>query len=821
VRRAPLVPAVLAVAGGIAWSLSRPVPSWGGPFLLPAALAGALMAARLAAPTRAGPTPGAGTRAGARAGAGAGPGAGGRLAGRGAAVVLALLLAAGALLGAATRAGFESSCVHRLPDDGTITVAGTIAGGAGTQLRLHVETVRLGHVELSCADEVPARWRGPAGSGAAAVGSAESGGLAAGTRIEASGRWWTPPGALPAPLRRPGALLLEDVAVVGGGPGRPAAGERFRRGARSRADSLFGTQAPLAASVLLAQRDALDREVRDRFARAGLSHLLAISGLHVGLICGILLLAGSLLRLGRRWSAVFAAAGTVAYVALLGAPHSAMRAALQLVLLLAATMLQRPTRPEALVAAAALVILVMEPGALLSPGFQLSFAGVAGLLALRPPFLRLLGGGRQGEAGRARRWLADALATSIAATLSTAPVVAWHFGQVAPIGVAANLVAIPLLSLALPALALALLAGTISPAAGAFLAGPGVLGLAALDRVAALAAAVPGGALAVHGSTALLLTGALAAGWVVSGRLGRVRPVIQGAVWASVAAAIVLGTAIRPASDRLEIHVIDVGQGDAIAVRSPAGRWLLVDAGVAGRGFDAGERRVVPYLARRGVRRLEGVVLTHPHLDHLGGAEAVIRSLRPRWVGDPAAVAPSAPYLAVLRLAEATGTPWVGLRQGHRLVLDGVAVEFLHPETIGADEADPNDLSVVMKVSYGEFSALLTGDATARVEARLLRGQGHDLRADVLKLGHHGSATSTTAGFLAATAPRLALVSAGGENRYGHPHRAVIDRLDAAGVAILRTDRHGSVAVRADSYGGIAVHTERGTAGHTERGPDQ
>jgi competence protein ComEC len=779
-RRAPLVPAVLAVAIGIAWSLMRPVPYWGGPLLLPVAGVGALASAVLSA---------------------RGPGAG-----RGGHGILVLLAAAGVLLGASTRLDFDRSCVHWLPDDRTVTVSGSVVSGSGGQVRLRIVAVRVGHDELPCGAEVPARWR-------AARSETDAGleALAPGVRVEAEARWWTPPGAGPHPLRRPGALVLERVVATDGVATRPSFAERLRGGARSRVDALFAGESALAASVLLAQRDGLDRDVRERFARAGLSHLLAISGLHVGLICGILLLTGSLLRLGRAWTAVFAAIGTVVYVLLLGAPHSAVRAALQLVLLLAATMLQRPTRPESLVAAAALLILVKDPGALLSPGFQLSFAGVAGLLALRPPLLRLLEGrARDADPGRVRRWLADALATSIAATLATAPVVAWHFGQVAPIGIAANLVAIPLLSLALPALALALLVGLAWPAAGAFLAGPGVLALAALDRVAALAAAVPGAAVAVHGSTALLLTGALVAGYWASSRLGQVRPGIRGGAWVAVVTAVVIAATLRPPSDRVEIHVIDVGQGDAIALRSPAGRWLLVDAGLAGRGFDAGERRVVPYLARRGVRRLEGLVLTHPHLDHMGGAGAVIRTLRPRWVGDPAAPAPSPPYLAILRLAGTAGMTWVGLGQGHRLILDGLAVDFLHPELPGAADDDPNNLSVVLKVSYGEFAALLTGDATALVEARLLLADATSLRADVLKLGHHGSATSTTPPFLAATGPSVAIVSAGAGNRYGHPHRAVVDRLQEAGVSVLRTDRHGSIVIRADAHGHLEIETERG-----------
>lgn len=795
-RRAPLVFAVLALALGLAAGLTRLPAESSIPPLLFLSLAGATLCWLLAARS---------------------PDTGHQL-------TLVLLAAAGVLLGGTARIEFQRSCLHWVPDDGEVAIVGRVVAGEGDRVRIRLIAVGHGDDGVPCTLELPARWRGgeaarsdpPAVEDSAAVPPGQDEPrqllpLRPGILVEAEARWWRPPGAGSPPLRRPGALLLERVVRTVEEERPPPLLERMRGAARGRADLLFGSQSPLAASVLLANRDGLDPEVRDRFARAGLSHLLAISGLHVGLVCGILLLTGSLMRLSRRGAAILAAAGTVSYVVMLGAPHSALRAALQLVLLLAATMLQRPTRTEALVATAALLILVLEPAALLSPGFQLSFAGVVGLLVLRPPFLRLLqrgaGGGRL---GRVHRWLADALATSIAATLSTAPIVAWHFGQVAPIGILANLLAIPLLSITLPALALALLVGGAWPAAGAFLAGPGALGLAALDRTAALAAALPGAGMAVHGTTALLLTAALAVGYFASGRLGRARPVIRALVWAGVACALLVAATIRPPSNTVEIHVIDVGQGDAIALRSPAGRWLLVDAGVAGLNYDAGERRVVPYLARRGVRRLEGLVLTHPHLDHIGGAGAVVRSLRPRWVGDPASPAASRPYLALLELALDGQTPWMGLRQGHSLVLDDVTVDFLHPQIIGAAEDDLNELSVVMKISYGEFTAVLTGDATARVESSLLRHHGGSLRASVLQLGHHGSSTSSSPEFLAATAPEIAFLSAGEGNRYGHPHASVIERVEAKQARVLRTDRHGSIILRADGRGSVEVRKERG-----------
>lgn len=205
-------------------------------------------------------------------------------------------------------------------------------------------------------------------------------------------------------------------------------------------------------------------------------------------------------------------------------------------------------------------------------------------------------------------------------------------------------------------------------------------------------------------------------------------------------------------------------------------------------------------------------MLTHPHADHTGGAPAVIRMLKPRWVGDPGSPAPSAQYLGVLRVAHGAGTLWVGFRQGHTFSMDGVLVEFMHPEGVGEAAADPNDLSVVLRVAYGEFNVLLTGDATTLVEERLVTRYGAALATDALKVGHHGSITSTTAPFLAAAAPTHAFISAGRDNRYGHPHPLVMQRLAAAGIRIFRTDRHGSIVLRADGRGGVEVVTERGVA---------
>lgn len=769
--RAPLVTAAVVVAAGIALGLERPVPSGGGPLAFLLAVCG--MGVALLAMVRVAPRP---------------------------AAVAALLGLAGLALGSSARHEAERRCAAVMPPDVAVAVEGVVEAVAGPRLRLRLTRLGAGGDARRCAETVPARWRGAPPR--------------AGDAVRGWGRWWRPAGA--GGLRPGGVLMLDSLAPAAGPTGAAGAGDgsrlaRVRGGAARRLEALYGPRSGLATSLLLAQRDGLDREVRDRFARAGLSHLLAISGLHVGLVAGLLLLGARLARLGAGAASTLAAAGTVGYVLFLGAPAAASRAALQVVLLLAAAALQRPARSEAVVAAAAVLLLALDPASLADPGFQLSFAGVAGLLAGRRPLLRWLAPlARWRVRGvGAGRWLADGLATGLAATLATAPIAAWHFGRVAPVGVAANLAAIPLVGAAVPTLALSLAAHAAWGPAGEFLAGAGAAMLAGLDAVARHAAALPGGSLAVTPPSALLWTAAAVAGWLATRRAGRVRPWVRGAVAAGAAVAVLAVSAVRVETDRVEIHMIDVGQGDALALRSPAGRWILVDAGIAGDGYDAGERRVVPYLGARGVRRVEGLILTHPDADHIGGAGAVVRTLRPRWVGDPGLDAGKPGYLALLEAATARGIPWVRLWEGTEMELDGALVEFLHPGPATGRVADANDASVVLRVVYGEFSALLTGDAPAAVEEALVGRAGAALEAEVLKVGHHGSSTSTTGALLQATGASLALISAGRGNRYGHPHPAVLARLDSAGLRVLRTDVDGSVVVRGDARGRIEVERER------------
>jgi competence protein ComEC len=248
----------------------------------------------------------------------------------------------------------------------------------------------------------------------------------------------------------------------------------------------------------------------------------------------------------------------------------------------------------------------------------------------------------------------------------------------------------------------------------------------------------------------------------------------------------------------MELHMIDVGQGDAIALRTPAGRWLLFDAGRDWTGGDAGRATVIPYLRRRG-GEVVLFVLSHPHADHVGGGASVITALHPTTYWDGAYAGTSSPYRASLIAARDHHVAWSRVHPGDSLLVDGVRLRVLAPDSawmVGL--RDPNAGSVVVRAEYGGVRLLLMGDAEKGEEERLVAAYGSELHADVLKVGHHGSSTSSTPDFLALVHPRVALISVGAGNMYGHPSASVLRALTAIGAAVLRTDLEGSIVCRTD-----------------------
>jgi len=610
-----------------------------------------------------------------------------------------------------------------------------------------------------------------------------------------------------AALRRRG---LAGVLAVGEGSlvVRQAGGWSVRgmvAGVRRRVvDSALAALPPpdggLLLSLLLGIDTHLEPATYRQFSRAGLVHLMVVSGAQVAIVAGACAWTARLARLPVRAAAALTGLGVGAFALMVEWAPSIGRAVLMAAAAIGGVLLGRPRDRAATLAAAALVLLAASPSALFDVGFQLSFAATWGLLFLAPA----VGDHLQRLGART----ASALGATLGAQLAVAPLLAAHFQTVSVAGLAANVLVLPLIAAVVPAGFAMIPIAACMPAAGAWLFSAMRPAVATLVWIGArfgdlswATVAVP----SVPGWAATLFFSALAL-WALAwsrARAGTPLPRFSAVAYAAVAVALWLSQAGQPPRE-LEVTVLDVGQGDAILVQSPSGRAALIDGGgeigAERAGWDVGQMRVVPALRRAGVRGLDVVVLTHPHEDHVGGLPAVVENFPVGLVLDPGVPHPSPSYVRLLRLVEAGRIPYRAARAGMSIDLGaGVALSVLHPpEPVPDLEGDPVHAGVVVsRLAFGRSAMLLTGDAEASVERYLIE-RGVLLESQVLKVGHHGSRTSTTRAFLAAVRPRYAVISVGADNPFGHPHQMTLETLRASGADVLRTDRDGAVRLTSD-----------------------
>lgn len=575
----------------------------------------------------------------------------------------------------------------------------------------------------------------------------------------------------------------------------------IRDAVRGAVDRHVRAAAP-ARALLLGERLPLSDRLRVILARSGLIHLFAISGLHVGMTAVALAGVTRLFGASPRGAASAAMAGAVAVGALVAPAASVRRATVMASALLVGRILGRRHDTATALAAAALALTWLEPAAVHDPGLQLSAAATAGLV---------LGlGGRAGTAAlppsrRLLRAATEILRASCAAQLAVAPLLALHGREIASAGLLLNLAAIPLLALALASLSATVLLTFLHPP-GADAAG--AVASALLDALFGLAGA------GARLPTTMLpsMTPSLAALWwlgaapALRGRAG-LRAAGVGAVL--LVAAVAARPLPSPGVPRLV--ALDVGQGDALLFEDGDTALLVDGGGYPGLDYDVGAHVVVPVLRSLGVDSLQAVALSHAHVDHGGGLGAVLE-----WLGTAELWTGSHPVNASLaaRLRQTAGAAIRLAPRGPPRALSGSClVTSLTPDPVrllaGARQVD-NDASLVLAVACGRRGVLLTGDAGTGAEEDWARELG-PLRGGVLKVGHHGSTTSTSEALLDALRPRHAVVSVGRGNVYGLPRDEVLDRLRGRGIAVYRTDRDGAVTV---ALGGrVRVRGERWVAG--------
>lgn len=586
-------------------------------------------------------------------------------------------------------------------------------------------------------------------------------------------------------LARRGAhvvLRARRFERIGRRGGLQGIGDRVRaRIAASIAQGTSGERRALVAGIVLGQDEGLSDDLQERFRAAGLTHLLAVSGQNVAyVIAGVLLLAW-VIGIPRAVAVGLALVAILGYVLAVGLQPSVVRAGIAGGLSCLAWLASRPRDRWYALLVAATALLAWNPYVLEDPGFQLSFAAVGAIFVCVPRVERRL----EGYPIPAR--IASVLAVAAACGLATAPILWLRFGAVPLLTIPANAAAEPVVA---PILALGLGTAALEPLLPSAAAGLGWVNGWLAAYLAGCGRLIGGLPFAQTRSPWVLL--AIVAVGLSAWRISRIprrlrRPALVGALAVALGAAgwllVGAGAARTSPPSGLRISFLDVGQGDAALLEVPEGA-VLIDQGPP-------EARVARLLDGRGVRRLSAVVLTHPQLDHIGGAPDVVGRIPVDLVLTSGQAGTSPEERAALAGARARGEQVVRARRGQVISIGRLRLEVLWPDGPGRPGEDPNQHAIVLLARYGEVEALFTADAESDVTGRLPIPP-----IDVLKVAHHGSADPGLADQLTRLRPSVAVISVGRGNDYGHPRPETLAAL--GGVRVFRTDRDGTVTVESD-----------------------
>ena len=703
-----------------------------------------------------------------------------------------VLLAAGMFAGSVSRMGTTPVVPPPGTQDRALTVSGRVMDApvvrfGARRFSLRCRSIRIGDPETALNGTLPCAVY------------PESPEIREGALVTVSGVFRRSMGPVPRSQGgRPDAARQYPFRLVTRFPDPPpvlhTAGSTFARLRDSVAGLIdhhsYGGHGGLLAAMTVGSRDGLSPDLRRRFADAGIAHVLAVSGLHTGIVALAVATLLGLLPLGRRTRTVLIIATLACYAAVCGFRPPVLRAAIMGVLVAAAPLFERRNDPENALFSAVFLILAIDPPALFGPSLQLSVAAVWGLIVAVPPLASRLP--RAVSRNRPALWAAMLCIVSVVAYTVTTPVAAVHFSSLPLAGIPANLVAVPLVLLAVPlglaTMVLTALGTLVAAPAAAFASMTGIL-LEGIVRVAGIASSAPRPP-AVPYNIALLVALAVPA-WLFFLSRSAGRPLFR-KVLVYLPLGVLLVIVWHPPASRGYLAALDIGQGDAILMVDDAGQSFLIDAGPRSGSFDAGAAIVAPSIRNLGIGRLDGLFITHTDHDHAGGIQAVLSAIPTDRVFARVSISDS--------LASILGRPVVGIGAGDSLAFGSTGVLVLYPSTNAAPAgplAMENNRSLMFRFTAGKTRVLFTGDLenSALMDAS---AWGNALSADLLKVPHHG-ADELTDVFLTMVGPSNAVISCGRRNLYGHPAPETISILARHGVAVHRTDESGTVVLQLDA----------------------
>lgn len=548
-------------------------------------------------------------------------------------------------------------------------------------------------------------------------------------------------------------------------------------------------EAAILLGMLLGIIEGIDSSEYSDYQKTGIVHIFSVSGLHVGFLLLLCAWICSLLNLSKRMRTLFGIGLLLLYASLVGWPVPVVRSVIMGSLGLIAFYSGRDNQMINSLGLAGVVILLINPGSLMQISFQLSFAAAWGLVYLFPLIRRKLNYSSR---------LSDLILVPVCAQVATLPFIAYHFNLFSPLALLANIPVTYLSGGAVILGFLTLLGGGILTSVSSLFLYPAGLCIDLIRVVNQLVVNIPGSYLRVMtpgiGLIVLYYAGLLLILYGLNNKQ-QSRIMAPGLVLVVIFILVICLPGSIYNRGQVELTFIDVGQGDSILLKTPAGKFILIDGG--GSDFsDPGSRKVLPYLYYRGVRQLFLAINTHPDTDHLQGLETVLKEIPVRYIGIPVSLAEVEDYQNLKKIAADRQAQVIFLSGGDEIKTgEKLQIKVLHPPSGGYD--DVNDQSLVLDVGYAGFSALLTGDIGYKPMQELVN-QKQLFPVTVLKIPHHGSKNSLLPSFYDETRAYWAVISAGENNLFGHPHYSVLQALEEKDIKILRTDRDGAIIFYSD-----------------------
>lgn len=558
--------------------------------------------------------------------------------------------------------------------------------------------------------------------------------------------------------------------------------------------------APLAKALMIGYKDELTQEERASFSRSGLSHIMAVSGMHVGFIIAPFWLIIPFLwrRKSGKWiGLIIMTLLLFGYAGLTGFSASVSRASIMAWLLTYGKLFHKLRHSVNLLAVAAVILLIIQPSQLFDVGFQLSFSAVFIILLILPEAQRIIPERhRFGWKGG----LATIILISVVVQLGLFPILTAYFGEFSYIGPLANALVVPLLSITVPTGLIITLFNNISIGASEWIAVPVSWILLWINSVASYFGGDVAGYIEFkETSYFLFIIWLFAILCAASIRMPSLRWKLLICLAASLNLFLAEKIINASADHNLVVTVLDVGQGDAIHIQTPSGKNILVDTGRWNPMGNSGERVVLPFLEHLAIEKLDAVILSHPHADHIGGLPSIMHAIPIDTLYHSDYPYDSQLYRQYNRLADVKNIPVRDVAAGYMIPVDPLIRLFvLGPEAKGRPDRNPNNHSLVLLLQYGETSFLFTGDAEKNQEGQLADRYGDFLDVNFLKAGHHGSRTSSTRAFIEAVSPEIAVASLSFRNRFNHPNIEAITNIAESGSKKYFTSLSGALIFKSD-----------------------